>query len=179
MQLVIKDHPITLDTIANGALERQFNAALQDVIANVKDFDTDSKKRDIIIKFSFTPGDTDREDIDFSFQVLLSLRPRLPYEAALACSQSIMDDSYVIYEAVKKRGVPHLDNPAGCEGGVTAEHGCTDENETDELETEEIISENKTPDSSPEESDSSPEERPENIEQSNDSEVDDSELENV
>ena len=53
--------PVTLGTIAGGALEELFGAELTKVLANIQDVNTDPKaKRSIGIKLEFAPSE-DRE----------------------------------------------------------------------------------------------------------------------
>lgn len=60
--------PMTLGTIAAGALEELFGAELSKVLANIQDVNTDPKaKREIAIKLIFSPTE-DRDMTDVKVQ---------------------------------------------------------------------------------------------------------------
>lgn len=74
---------ISLSTVANGAIEERINIALQEIVNNIVDPNTDyKKKRKLSITMTFTP----REDRDFTsvaFDVKPTLAPQKTVETGL------------------------------------------------------------------------------------------------
>lgn len=105
----IDDRPLTLADIGQGKLEKRFKAAMQAVIANIKNDETPVKgKRDIIIKISLEPIDDDRDTMRVVYNVMPpKLIPMEPYKSSLIIEQSIVDSStFEAYEAIKRNDKP-------------------------------------------------------------------------
>jgi hypothetical protein len=66
---------VTLDTVAKGGAPELFEHALEEVLANIQDQNTDAKaKRSITMTFTFAPME-DREMVATALQVKTKLAP--------------------------------------------------------------------------------------------------------
>lgn len=76
----MEDEGITLETLGQGAALERFNLALQDVLDNIQDVNTDPKKaRTVTLKATIKPSD-DREVGSVVVDVVSKLAPIAPFD---------------------------------------------------------------------------------------------------
>lgn len=74
---------IQISTLAGGAVEERFNDALQEVLENIQDPNTDAKKkRKITLTVTFEPKES-RDFTGVDFQVKTTLQPAVPVQTGL------------------------------------------------------------------------------------------------
>lgn len=72
----MEHEPLTLLNLAGGGIVERFQDALEEVLENISDVNTDPKAtRAITIKVTFKPRDDDRDFGDISFDCSPSLAP--------------------------------------------------------------------------------------------------------
>lgn len=119
----MKDGPLMLSTLADGAVELRFQEELEKLLANVDDPNTDAeKRRDLVVKLSFAPSKSRRE-IEVSIEVSSKLAPHAPVETTTWLAFDSAAGRYVIQEHNPKQArldferekEARSDNPADVE----------------------------------------------------------------
>jgi len=107
------DEKITLETLAGGAVEERFNDALQEVLANIIDPNTDYKaKRKIQMTVTFNP----REKRDFSVidcGVKVTLAPQKSVETAIYIGRNGKGQAVAAEMAKQAAGQIYIDDKSG------------------------------------------------------------------
>lgn len=97
------DERLTLATLCGGAVQEKIDRALEKVARNILDPNTDiKKKRTITLKVVLKPDEDDREDVEVTADVSVSLAPELGVTTKFFVNKDLMNDHVTIME--HKRG---------------------------------------------------------------------------
>lgn len=109
---------LTLATIGGGAVQERVDRALEKVAKNIMDPNTDpGKKRVITLKITMKPDEDDREDVEVSADVQVSLAPEMGVSTHFFVSKDLKTDKVSVMEHRKgeirgqldiKLGMSHL-----------------------------------------------------------------------
>ena len=92
---------LTLATLCGGALQEKVDRALEKVAKNIVDPNTDpEKKRSITLKIILKP-DEDREDVEVTADVSVSLAPELGVSTRFFVEKDLQNDCVTIMEHMK------------------------------------------------------------------------------
>ena len=92
---------LTLATLCGGALQEKVDRALEKVAKNIVDPNTDpEKKRSITLKIILKP-DEDREDVEVTADVSVSLAPELGVSTRFFVEKDLQNDCVTIMEHKK------------------------------------------------------------------------------
>lgn len=78
----MSDEKSILDMVQGGVVEI-VNENVADILMNIKNLNTDLKKRELVIKVSLTPVDNQRRKINVTYQTSPKLRPINPIATAI------------------------------------------------------------------------------------------------
>ena len=97
------DERLTLATLCGGAIQEKIDRALEKVARNILDPNTDpEKKRSITLKIMLKSDDKDREDVEVTADVSVSLAPELGVSTRFFVNKDLKNDRVTIME--HKRG---------------------------------------------------------------------------
>ena len=124
---------LTLATIGGGAVQERVDRALEKVARNIMDPNTDpGKKRVITLKITMKPDEDDREDVEVSADVQVSLAPEMGVSTHFFVSKDLKSDRVSVMEHRKGEIRGQLDFS---DVGISQES----EEDTDESTTETTI----------------------------------------
>ena len=90
---------LTLATIGGGAVQERVDRALEKVARNIMDPNTDpKKKRMITLKIIMKPDEDDREDVEVSAEVQVSLAPEMGVSTHFFVSKDLSTDKVSVME---------------------------------------------------------------------------------
>ena len=93
---------LTLATLCGGAVQEKIDRALEKVARNILDPNTDPKKKRVItLKVVLKPDDEDREDVEVTADVNVTLAPELGVTTKFFVNKDIMNDRVTIMEHKK------------------------------------------------------------------------------
>lgn len=96
------DERLTLATLCGGAVQEKIDRALEKVARNILDPNTDiKKKRTITLKVVLKPDEDDREDVEVTADVTVSLAPELGVTTKFFVNKDLMNDHVTIMEHKK------------------------------------------------------------------------------
>ena len=96
------DERLTLATLCGGAVQEKIDRALEKVARNILDPNTDPKKKRVItLKVVLKPDDEDREDVEVTADVNVTLSPELGVSTKFFVNKDIMNDRVTIMEHKK------------------------------------------------------------------------------
>ena len=90
---------LTLATIGGGAVQERVDRALEKVARNIMDPNTDpGKKRVITLKITMKPDEDDREDVEVSADVQVSLAAEMGVSTHFFVSKDLKSDRVSVME---------------------------------------------------------------------------------
>ena len=90
---------LTLATIGGGAVQERVDRTLEKVARNIMDPNTDpGKKRVITLKITMKPDEDDREDVEVSADVQVSLAPEMGVSTHFFVSKDLKSDRVSVME---------------------------------------------------------------------------------
>lgn len=90
---------LTLATIGSGAVQERVDRAIEKVARNIMDPNTDpGKKRVITLKITMKPDEDDREDVEVSAEVQVSLAPEMGVSTHFFVSKDLSTDKVSVME---------------------------------------------------------------------------------
>lgn len=93
---------LTLATICSGALQEKIDRAFEKVANNILDPNTDpGKKRSITLKMVFKPDENDREDVEVTSDVSVSLAPEVGVATRFYVNKDLENDRVTVMEHKK------------------------------------------------------------------------------
>lgn len=96
---MVHKEKLTLATIGGGAVQERVDRALEKVARNIMDPNTDpGKKRVITLKITMKPDEDDREDVEVSADVQVSLAPEMGVSTHFFVSKDLKSDRVSVME---------------------------------------------------------------------------------
>ena len=103
---------VTLESLNQGAALERFNLALQDVLDNVQDPNTDAKKaRSVTLKVTFKP-DSDRGIANLKCDVVANLAPIAPFDVRVFLGRDKDGKGYASEYHSNQPALPGTEAPA-------------------------------------------------------------------
>lgn len=69
--------------MVQGGVKEIINESVAEILLNIRDLNTDLKKRELVVKISFSPADYRRKKINVTYQTTPKLRPINPVETSI------------------------------------------------------------------------------------------------
>lgn len=90
---------LTLATIGGGAVQERVDRALEKVAKNILDPNTDpGKKRVITLKITMKPDEDDREDVEVSADVQITLAPEMGVSTHFFVNKDLKNETVTVME---------------------------------------------------------------------------------
>lgn len=93
---------LTLATLCDGAVQEKVDRALEKVVKNILDPNTDpGKKRSITLKITMKPDESDNEDVEVTADVSYSLAPEVGVQTRFFVNKDLQSDGVTVMEHKK------------------------------------------------------------------------------
>lgn len=98
----MQEERLTLASLCGGAVQEKVDRALEKVVNNILDPNTDPrKKRVITLKITLKPDESDNEDVQVSADVSYTLAPELGIQTRFFVNKDLRNDKVTVMEHKK------------------------------------------------------------------------------